>query len=827
MRIIRYLRQCWGAAILIVALLALQAFCDLSLPRYTSSIVDVGIQQSGIEHAATDEMSQATFEAVALMASRDDEATLRDAYAWDAGSSTYKLTPQGEQERDALDAIVAFPLAVTHYADLASVTGAGQDGTGNARSAGADAATLVSPNDSTAAPAPDGVSPAGDETGNALDPASFDVNRLLAASAAGLVSKDDVRAQLDAVRASLGAASDSIVAQMGIAAAKVEYQQLGRDLGAMQMRYLLVCAAKMLGLTLLGAAIAIGVGLLASRSAAKIARSLRQRLFERVVHFSDAEVQGFSAASLITRGTNDIQQIQMTLVMLLRMVLYAPILAIGGIIMVASTDVSMSWVIALAVVVLFIVIGILMAVAMPKFKAMQRLIDRVNLVAREMLTGLPVIRAFDRQQFEAQRFEIANRELMGTQLFTNRTMTFMMPAMMLIMNGVSVLIVWAGGHAIDAGTMQTGDMIAFLTYAMVIIMGFLMIGMVSIMLPRTDVAAGRVDEVLACTSSIADPVAPRDAELGRGAGARVAFEDVTFRYPEAGSEIATDGDGARACETRGHAAGTQAREAGEAGEAALSHVDFVAEPGATLAIIGSTGSGKSTAAKLIERFYDVSEGRVTIDGIDVRELSQHALRAQIGYVPQQAFLFSGTIGSAIAYADPAMDEGRIERAARAAQASDFIAEREQGLDTQIAQGGTNVSGGQRQRLAIARAIASDARVLLFDDSFSALDYKTDAALRRALRTELTGRTLIIVAQRISTVLDADQIVVLDEGRMVGRGTHAELMRDCEEYREIAHSQLSEEELAAQGGVATAQLACPGKTGEPDPNGAPAKGGEAR
>ena len=730
MRIIRYLGQCWRAAVLIVVLLVLQAFCDLSLPRYTSSIVDVGIQQSGIEHASPDEMSQATFASIAGQVAPDEQATLSAAYAQDAQGGTYRLTEQGKHDRVALDAIVALPLATAHGLSSAQ--------------AGSDV-------------------------------------------------------------------SDSIANQMGIAAAQLEYQQLGRDLGAMQLNYLLVCGAKMLGLTLLGAAIAICIGLLASRSAAKVARSLRQRLFERVVHFSDAEVQGFSAASLITRGTNDIQQIQMTLVMLLRMVLYAPILAIGGIIMVASTDVSMSWVIALAVVVLFIVIGILMAVAMPKFKAMQRLIDRVNLVAREMLTGLPVIRAFDRQQFEAQRFEAANRELMGTQLFTNRTMTFMMPAMMLIMNGVSVLIVWAGGHAIDTGTMQTGDMIAFLTYAMVIIMGFLMIGMVSIMLPRADVAAGRVDEVLACASSIADPAAPRDAELGRGAGARIAFEDVTFRYPETGA--AGDAGASAGSKKAGKTDGTRAGRWGadapaggtaghEAGEAALSHMDFVAEPGTVLAIIGSTGSGKSTVAKLIERFYDASEGRVTIDGIDVRDLTQHALRAQIGYVPQQAFLFSGTIGSAISYADPSMDGERVEQAARIAQATDFISEREQGMDAPIAQGGTNVSGGQRQRLAIARAIASDARVLLFDDSFSALDYKTDAALRRALRTELAGRTLIIVAQRISTVLDADQIIVLDEGRMVGRGTHDELMRTCEEYREIARSQLSEEELAAQGGTAT-------------------------
>lgn len=791
MRIVRYLRQCWPVVLAIVALLVLQTFCDLSLPRYTSDIVDVGIQQSGVEHAATDEMSQTTFEAVALLASPDDEATLRDAYAFDEARGTYALTDEGRARIDELDEIVAAPLAAVHYADLAGTLA---DTAGEENEGVADASADTPEGEADAAAAADAASAAESSP-------TFDATALLAAYDAGEITKDEARAALDEAGAQLGSAGSSLVDQVGIAAAQVEYEQLGYDLGDMQMRYLLLCGAKMLGLTLLGTVVAITVGLLASRTAAKVARGLRERLFDRVVHFSDAEVQGFSAASLITRGTNDIQLIQMVIVMLLRMVLYAPILAIGGIIMVASTDVSMSWVIALAVILLFIVIAILMAVALPKFKVMQRLIDRVNLVAREMLTGLPVIRAFDRQEFEAQRFEEANRSLLNTQLFTNRAMTVMTPAMMLIMNGVSVLIVWVGGHAIDAGTMQTGDMIAFLTYAMVIIMGFLVIGMVSVMLPRANVAAERVDEVLATASSIADPASPRDAELSHAGGARVAFEDVTFCYPEVSG---TDEDEAGAQGRRRSRRAAQAEASpedpgkGAACEAALSHVDFAAEPGTTCAIIGSTGSGKSTVAKLLERFYDVTDGRVTLDGIDVRDLSQHALRAQIGYVPQQAFLFSGTIGSNIAYADPQMGTGRVEEAARIAQASDFIAEREQGLDAPIAQGGTNVSGGQRQRLAIARAIASDARVLLFDDSFSALDYKTDAALRHALKQSLGDRTLIIVAQRISTVLDADQIVVLDEGRMVGKGTHEELMVSCEEYREIARSQLSEEELASRG-----------------------------
>ena len=535
----------------------------------------------------------------------------------------------------------------------------------------------------------------------------------------------------------------------------------------MQMDYLVATGAKMLGLAALGMVIAVIVGFLASRTAAKVGRSLRERLFNQVVNFSDAEIQSFSAASLITRGTNDVQLVQMVTVMLLRMVLYAPILAIGGIIMIARTDLSMGWIIIAAVAAIAVIMGVLMKVAMPKFKIMQKLIDRVNLVSRELLTGLPVIRAFGREQHEETRFDDANTRLMKTQLFTNRVMTFMMPLMMLIMNLVSVGIIWFGGHAIDAGNLQTGDLIAFITYSMVIIMGFLMIGMLSIMLPRADVAAQRIDEVLECKPSIADPELgnAKDALLGANGlpGARIAFENVSFRYS----------DGA---------------------ECVLEDVSFTCEPGKTTAIIGSTGSGKSTVLKLAERFHDVTSGRITVDGVDVRDVSQHALRAQLGYVPQAAFLFSGTIASNVGYGVDDADEDRIRAAADVAQAGEFIAERSEGLATPISQGGTNVSGGQRQRLAIARALATDARAYLFDDSFSALDYKTDAALRHELSSRLGGKTVVIVAQRISTVLNADQIVVLDDGRVVGAGTHEQLMESCQAYREIAMSQLSEEEL---------------------------------
>lgn len=714
MRIIRYLKNCKVAVLLIVCLLVVQAFTDLALPHYTSDIVDVGIQQSGVEHAATDEMTAKTHDEIAMMLPVDDEQTFRDAYT-ETDDGTYKLNDQGKKEQEELDRMVALPLVAIHYSSQI----------------------------------PD-----------------LDLGQVMQAYEAGAIDKQKILDMLDEAKQHMGDMGDSIVDQQAIAAAKAEYESLGYNLSDMQMGYLVRIGLLMLGLAALGMVAAVLVGFIASRTAAKVGATLRSKLFRRVVSFSDAEVQSFSAASLITRGTNDIQLVQMVTVMLLRMVLYAPILAIGGIIMVSRTNLAMSWIIILAVAVIFVLIMVLMRVALPKFQIMQTLIDRVNLVSREILTGLPVIRAFDRQPYEEKRFDEASTKLMKTQLFTNRVMTFMMPLMMLIMNGVSVLIVWVGGGYIDNGTIQTGDLIAFITYAMVIIMGFLMIGMISIMLPRADVAAQRVNEVLETKPTICDPAADkaRDAELRRSdEGATIAFNDVSFRY-------------------------------GDSKECVLEHIDFTAEPGKTTALIGSTGSGKSTVIKLIERFYDVTEGSVTIDGVDVRDVTQQALREQLGYVPQKAFLFSGTIESNVAYADEGMPVDRIREAVDIAQASEFVASKEEGLGTRVSQGGSNVSGGQRQRLAIARALATEARAYLFDDSFSALDYKTDAALRQELHTRLGGKTVVIVAQRISTVLHADRIVVLDDGRIVGQGTHEELMETCEEYREIAMSQLSEAEL---------------------------------
>ena len=733
MRIISYLKQSKAAVALIVMLLIVQAFADLSLPRYTSDLVDVGIQQGGIEDCSPSVMSANTFNYACMLASDADESLIRSSYEQDS-EGNYVLTDEGKDQRAALNSAIALPIVVVHFSDQAASSEQAQQGA-SAAFDGAESSAQ-----------------------------GFDLAKLYAAYQAGAITKSQVNDAMQQAQSMFGSIDESLIEQQAVSATKTEYEQLGLDMGAIQMSYLVWLGAQMLGVAALMMIASIAVGFIASRTAAKTARNLRERLFEKVVSFSDAEIQSFSAASLITRGTNDIQQIQMVTVMLLRMVLYSPILAIGGIIMVSQTNASMSWIIVLAVVVIAVVIGILMAVAMPKFKIMQKLIDRVNLVSREMLTGLPVVRAFGRQQYEEARFDAASTALYRTQLFTNRTMTFMMPTMMLVMNAVSVLIVWVGGSYIDAGTIQTGDMIAFITYSMVIVMSFLMIGMIAIMLPRADVAAQRVNEVLETESSIADPKRSLASGIDSQApGLAVQFDDVTFAYDKGSEPV-------------------------------LEHIDFTAEPGQTTAIIGPTGSGKSTIMKLIERFYDVTEGAVRVGGVDVRSMAQSELRHELGYVPQKAFLFSGTIESTVAYADEGMDEDRIRAAADIAQASEFIDAKEEGLQTPISQGGTNVSGGQRQRLSIARALATDARVLLFDDSFSALDYATDAKLRHALVKHAAGKTIIVVAQRISTVLNADKIVVLEEGKMVGCGTHAQLLETCSTYREIAESQLSEEEL---------------------------------
>ncbi len=580
-----------------------------------------------------------------------------------------------------------------------------------------------------------------------------------------------------AATANTGATTDEtgdLFEQRAISAALAELEAAGSDVSAIQLDYLVRTGVLMALIAALGMGIAILIGFVASRTGASIGRDLRLRLFSRVVTFSEREIGHFSAASLITRGTNDIQLIQNVSIMFLRMVLFAPIMACGGIVMVMATNAELGWVVVCAIVCVFCLIAVLFKLTLPRFRVMQRLIDRVNLVAREMLTGMPVVRAFEREGYEEKRFDEASTKLMRTQLFTNRAMTFMMPTMTLIMNLTSVAIVWFGGLSVEGGSLQTGDLIAFITYAMVIIMGFLMLGMIAVMLPRANVAAERIDEVITYPASIRDPEdAPAFNPSASGArGAHIVFEDVSFCYDESIT-----------CEN------------------VLTHVSFEAKPGETVALIGATGSGKSTVLKLIERFYDVTSGRVTVDGVDVREIPQNELRAQFGYVPQKSFLFSGTIASNVAYSNPSMSEANINDAIDIAQASDLVKEKEGGLGAAISQGGTNVSGGQRQRLAIARALATGARAFLFDDSFSALDYKTDAALRSALGTRLGEVTCIIVAQRIATVMGADRIVVLDEGKVVGQGKHEELLATCDEYREIALSQLSADELSLGGEAA--------------------------
>ncbi|WP_165045926.1 ABC transporter ATP-binding protein [Adlercreutzia sp. ZJ138] len=718
MRLIRYLKGSVAAVLVIVALLIVQAFTDLAIPRFTSDIVDVGIQQSGIEHASVEEMRAETYRVVSLLVDASDEALLQSSYR-ESGKGTYVLTDEGRQRIDELDRALSVPMAYVGMLERADST---------------------------------------------------DIDHLKQAFEQGTLSREDAQAKVDQMLAELGDGSDALVYQQALAAAKAEYEALGWDVAGIQSAYLWRVGLRMLALAALGMSAAIGVGFVASRTAAGIAANLRARLYGRVLSFSHAEVARFSPASLITRGTNDIQLIQMVEVMLLRMVLYAPILAIGGIVMIATTNVSMGWVIALAVVAIFVIIGLLMSIAMPKFKIMQYLVDGVNRTAREMLVGLPVIRAFNRQNHEQGRFDKASRKLMDTQLFTNRVMTFMMPAMMLIMNATSVAIVWVGASYVDAGTIQTGDLIAFITYSMVVIMSFLVIGMISIMLPRANVAAERVDEVLGTQGSIVDPeketqVANIPASAAVPLAARIEFRDVSFRY-------------------------------GEGSELALDQVSFVAEAGKTTAIIGSTGSGKSTICRLIERFYDATEGQVLFDGTDVRNMSQRDLRRQIGYVGQQAFLFSGTVESNVAYTDGgrALDPQRMLEALSIAQAADFVSGMDGGIAAPISQGGTNVSGGQRQRLSIARALYPKVRAYVFDDSFSALDYKTESALRREMAKHTGGATVVLVAQRIASVMHADSIVVLDEGRVVGQGSHRELLETCEAYREIAQSQLSPEEL---------------------------------
>ena len=727
-KIFKQLARHWAACLAVVALLIVQAYCDLSLPDYTSKIVDIGIQQGGIESPVPETIRDTTLQALELLMPEDTAAQVDQWYSMKDVDGLWHLSPDADMAE--LEAAFTTPDVVLYMA-------AAQ----NAAQAAGSAETMT--------------------------PSIYDldaVSRQFAAMAQAPDVREMLQNQLSTAISQLDATMADNLSSQAVLLVGLEYEAQGTA-HDVQMAYLLRIGGQMLGLTLLMVAAAVAVGFIASRVSAAIGRDLRREVFATVVGYSNAEIERFSTASLITRTTNDIQQVQFVCVILLRMVAYAPILGIGGILHVAAGNTGLEWIIFAAVAALLVLITILMNLAMPKFKLMQTLVDRLNLVSREILTGIMPIRAFSREKFEEARFDKANRDLMSTQLFTNRTMTAMMPLMTLIMNGTSLLIVWFGGKAMDLGTMQVGEMIAFITYTMQIVMSFLMLAMVAVMLPRAGVAAERIDEVIRTPATIHDPdaAAAEPTMKRKNWNGEVEFKDVSFCYPGADSD-------------------------------ALEHISFTAKPGQTTAIIGSTGCGKSTLLNLIPRFYDVTGGAVCIDGVDVREMPQATLHDLMGYVPQKGVLFSGTIESNLKFAGEHITDEDVRTAAGIAQAAEFIEAKPEGYASPIAQGGSNVSGGQKQRLSIARAIAKKPRIYLFDDSFSALDYKTDVALRCALKAQTDNATVIIVAQRISTVLHANRILVLDEGRIVGDGTHAQLLESCPEYQEIARSQLSQKEL---------------------------------
>ena len=756
-KIFKQLARHWAVCLAVFALLFVQAYCDLSLPDYTSKIVDTGIQQGGIESPLPQTVRKSTLDALSLLMNEEDAQKLQSAYQYylqDDGVLQLRSDLTAD-ERTALEDSITTPDIVLYMAAAQAANApAGQTGmamTGLAEMQSADS-TASDTDTGTETVAP---------TADDLDTVC---GQFAAMSQMPGFSRDAIQQQLTGA---IGQLDETVVENMksqSLLLVQLEYEAQGiaHDV---QMHYLYKVGGQMLGLTLLMVAVSVAVGFLASRVSAAIGRDLRRETFSSVIHFSNAEIENFSTASLITRTTNDIQQVQFVCVMLLRMVAYAPILGIGGVLHVVGNSSGLSWIIVLDVAILLLLIIFLMNVAMPKFKIMQTLVDRLNLVSREILTGIMPVRAFSREQFEAQRFDKANKDLMGTQLFTNRAMVAMMPFMTLIMNGTSLLIVWFGGKAMDNGTMQVGEMIAFITYTMQIVMSFLMLAMVAVMLPRAGVAADRIDEVIRTKATIHDPdeADAKAAKEHKNWQGVVEFHDVSFRFPGADSD-------------------------------ALEHISFTAKPGETTAIIGSTGCGKSTLLNLIPRFYDATGGSVTVDGIDVRNMPQAQLHDLLGYVPQKGVLFSGTIDSNLKFGGEHITDADVKKAAAIAQATEFIDAKPEGYQSPIAQGGSNVSGGQKQRLSIARAIAKDPKIYLFDDSFSALDFKTDVALRRALKAQTDNATVIIVAQRISTVLHANQILVLDEGRLVGKGTHAQLMASCPEYQEIARSQLSQKEL---------------------------------
>lgn len=758
----KYAASYWKAMIAIVLILVVQAYCDLSLPAYTSDIVNVGIQQGGIEDEVPRQIATEEMEKLLLFVSEDDQQTVMDAYTEDNTSykkEAYVLKDSVAEEENTMENlkdILQIPMMMTSGIESGSDTTKQMEDKLKEQMSQGMAQSMPQGADRTM---PEGMPQSESQTESqsvSLDDMSmFDLLKMLPA--------EQRATMVEKIEEQMSEMPDTILDQASVSFCRSAYKDLGMDMDQTQIHYLLKTGGQMAALALLGMAASIMVAFLASRVGASAGRDLRSGVFHKVVGFSNNEFNHFSTASLITRSTNDIQQIQMLIVMLLRMVLYAPILAIGGVLQVMKTNVSMSWIIGLAVIIIAFVVLLLFLVVMPKFKVLQNLVDKLNLVTREILTGIPVIRAFSTEKHEEERFDDANRTLTKTNLFVNRAMTFMMPVMMLVMNGVSVLIVWTGAHGISDGQMQVGDMMAFIQYTMQIIMGFLMLCMISIMLPRAAVAADRVEEVLKSETMIHDPKQEKHfPEDGKGV---LTFDHVSFRYPGADEDV-------------------------------LEDITFTAKPGETTAIIGSTGSGKSTLVNLIPRFYDVTSGDITLDGVDIREVKQHELREKLGYVPQKGVLFSGDIASNIMFGNSHGSDDEMIEAAEIAQATEFIDTKPEKYKSPISQGGSNVSGGQKQRLSIARAIAKHPQVFIFDDSFSALDYKTDVTLRRALAEKTSGSTVLIVAQRISTILHAEQIIVLDEGKVAGKGTHAELLKNCPVYREIAESQLSRKELEA-------------------------------
>ncbi len=718
-KLMKYLKKSAGSIILIIGLLFLQAYCDLSLPDYTSKIINVGIQQKGIEDSVPEKLRTSTMENLQLFMEEDQIEEVSDAYTLEEDNWVLNDDISKETREELNEDFAGAMMMVSAFSTESEQVQAMREQMGLQE--GSDVMTVLAQ-----------------------------------------MPKEALEQIIEQAEEQFAQMPESILTQASVSFVASEYEALGMDLDAIQMHYILISGIRMLAMALVIMVSAISTTFISARVAGRLGHDLRNSIYRKVMSFSSSEYHKFSTASLITRSTNDVQQVQQVMAMMFRIVLYAPIVGIGGVIKVLNTEASMTWILGVAVALILMVMLVLFQVAMPKFTKLQKLIDRLNLVSREILTGIPVIRAFSREKHEEERFEKANMDLTKTNLFVNRVMTFMMPTMMLIMNGVSVLIIYNGSYAVDNGSMQVGNVMAFIQYAMQIIMSFLMITAISIMLPRANVAALRINEVLETQVSIQDPESPvHPAADEKGV---VEFDHVSFAYPEAGENVLTD-------------------------------ISFKAKKGETIAVIGSTGSGKSTLINLIPRYYDVTQGCVKVDGVDVRKMTQKELRDKLGYVPQKGVLFSGTIDSNIRYGKPEITQEQVTKAAEVAQATEFIETKSQKYESAVAQGGTNVSGGQKQRLSIARAIAKDPEIFIFDDSFSALDFKTDSQLRRALKEHTKDATTIIVAQRISTILGADQIIVLDDGHMAGIGTHKELMASCEVYQQIARSQLSEEELA--------------------------------